>query len=223
MGSGCFFRKVSSPVLVAQTKRKMQTIEINGITRTETGKKSAKELRKQEHVPCVLYGQNEANIHFHAHKNEFRKLIYTPNSFIVELTVDKTKCKAIIQKAEFHPVTDEIIHIDFYRIDMKKPFKTYLPVKTTGVSAGVLTGGVLKIVKRKLTVRGIAEHLPDEIILDITDLNVGDSIKVNDLNTLYPNLQFLDPQSAVVMVDVTRVSKEAVAGETKEAVTEAKE
>lgn len=201
----------------------MNTLEISGTVRKETGKRATKELRKQEHVPCVLYGQKEENIHFHAHKNEFRKLIYTPNSYIVELSIDKKKCNAIIQKAEFHPVTDEIIHIDFYRIDMKKAFKTVLPVVTTGVSAGVLTGGVLKIVRRKLSLKGLAEHMPDEISLDITPLNVGDSIKVNDLTQWYPNLEFLDPQSVVVMVDVTRASKsEAVAGETKEAAVEAK-
>lgn len=193
----------------------METIEITGKSRPQTGKKSAKELRKQELVPCVLYGQNQENIHFYAHKNEFKKLIYTPDSYIVSLKVDDKTCNTILKKAEFHPVTDEIIHIDFYRIDLKKPFKTYLPVKTNGVSKGVLVGGVLKIAKRKLTVKGIAEYLPSEINLNITELGVGDSIKVNDLNALYPNLEFLDPQSVIVMIDVTRATKSETEAESK--------
>jgi large subunit ribosomal protein L25 len=211
------------PNLSSTKSNNMQTIEIKGTVRKEIGKKSAKELRKQDHVPCVLYGQKAENIHFHAHKNEFRKLIYTPNSYVVELEVDKTKCHAILQKAEFHPVSDEIIHIDFYRIDLKKPFKTVLPVKTTGFAKGVQAGGVLRTVKRKLTVKGVADQLPDEIILDVTELGVGQSIKVSDLGGLYTNLQFLDPQSVVVSVEVTRAAKSEAASGTEGEEAEAQE
>jgi len=185
----------------------MKTIEIKATERKEIGKKATKQLRKEEHVPCVLYGKGNENVHFHAHKNEFRKLVYTPNSYIVDLSVDGKKCQAIMQSADFHPVTDDIMHIDFYRIDPAKAFKIDIPVKTTGLAEGVKAGGVLRTTRRKLMVKALMENLPDELLIDVSGLRIGDAIRVNDLNKQYENLEFLDPQSIVVTVEVTRAAK----------------
>lgn len=185
----------------------MKTIEIKTSSRKDTGKKATKQLRRLEHVPCVLYGQGEENIHFHAHRNEFRKLIFTPNSYIVDLVIDDKKTQAIMQSVDFHPVTDEILHIDFYKIDPAKPFKIEVPVRTTGLAEGVKAGGVLRVARRKLMVKAVMDMIPDELVLDVTKLNIGEAIRVNDLNEDYKDLEFLDPQSVVANVEVTRAAK----------------
>ncbi len=185
----------------------MKSIEIKVSERKNLGKKATKALRKQEHVPCVLYGQGKENLHFHAHKNTFRHLIYTPNSYIVNLDIDGKKVDAIMQSIDFHPVTDEVQHIDFYRIDLSKPFKIPVPVKTSGLAKGVQAGGVLQVNRRKLTVRATAENMPDFIDIDVTDLGIGEAVRVDDLNEMHENLEFLDPQSVVVTVNVTRLAK----------------
>ena len=199
--------EVFTQILVTQKKRKMKSIQITAKKRTELGKKATKAIRKDDHIPCVMYGKDQDNIHFHAHKNEFKNLVYTPNSYVVDLNVDGKTCNAIMQSIDFHPVTDEILHIDFYRIDLTKKFKIGVPVKTEGFAAGIQSGGALSINRRKLLIRATAEKMPDELILDITDLNIGDSIKVDDLNEKYKDLDFLDPQSNVVSVNITRLAK----------------
>ncbi len=185
----------------------MKSIQIKAEERKEIGKKATKQLRKQEHVPCVLYGQDKENIHFHAHKNDFRKLVFTPHSFIVNLDIDGKECQAIMKSIDFHPVTDEIQHIDFYRIDTSKAFKIHVPVTTSGLSKGVQAGGVLQVNRRKLLVEATAENMPDTVNIDVTDLGIGEAVRVNDLNEEHENLNFLDPQSVVVSVNVTRLAK----------------
>ncbi|MCF6365533.1 MAG: 50S ribosomal protein L25 [Bacteroidales bacterium] len=185
----------------------MKSIKINATERKELGKKATKAIRKQDHIPCVMYGQKQDNIHFHAHKNEFRKIIYTPNSYIVDLNIGKNTCQAIMQSVDFHPVTDEILHIDFYRIDTSKKLKIGVPVKTTGFAKGIQDGGVLNVARRKLLISATAENMPDEIVIDITDLGIGDAVRVDELNEQYKNLDFSDPQSIVVSVNVTRLAK----------------
>ncbi|NPA68030.1 MAG: 50S ribosomal protein L25/general stress protein Ctc [Chlorobi bacterium] len=185
----------------------MKSIEIKAKERKEIGKKATKKLRKEENVPCVLYGQDKGNIHFYAHKNEFRKLIFTPNSYIVNLDIDGKKCNAIMQSVDFHPVTDEIQHIDFYRIDTSRAFKIPVPVRTSGLAKGVKDGGVLQVNRRKLLVKATAENMPDYVDIDVTNLGIGEAVRINDLNEQHENLQFLDPQSVVVTVNVTRLAK----------------
>lgn len=194
----------------------MKTIEIKAESRKDTGKKATKQLRKLEHVPCVLYGQGQENIHFHAHKNDFRKLIYTPNSYVIDLNIDDKKCQAIMQSVDFHPVTDELLHIDFYRVDTSKEFKVEIPVRTIGLAAGVQAGGVLRVARRKVLVKALIENMPDELVLDVSDLGIGNAIRVNDLNEKYEDLEFLDPQSIVVTVEVTRLAKSESALEDEE-------
>ena len=185
----------------------MKTIEIKATSRKELGKKATKMLRKENGVPCVMYGQNQENLHFSAHENDFRHLVYTPNSYLVDLNIDGKKHNAIMHSIDFHPVTDKILHIDFYRIDMAKEFKMEIPIKTTGFAKGIQSGGVLSISRRKVLIKALAENLPDELTIDITDLGIGDAIKINDLKDLFPNIDFLDPQSIVASVNVTRLAK----------------
>ncbi len=111
--------EVFTQILVTQKTKKMKSIQITAKKRTELGKKATKAIRKDDHIPCVMYGQGQDNIHFHAHRNEFKNLVYTPNSYVVDLNVDGKTCNAIMQSIDFHPVTDEILHIDFYIIDIK--------------------------------------------------------------------------------------------------------
>lgn len=185
----------------------MKTIDIKVQARKDLGKKATKALRKENNVPCVMYGHGQENVHFYAHKNDFKKLVYTPNSYLVDLNVDGKKHLAKMQSIDFHPVTDEINHIDFYKIDTKKKFKMDIPVRTEGFSKGIQAGGVLSVSRRKVSVKALAENLPDELTLDITDLGIGDGIRINDLKEQFPNLEFLDPQSIVVSVNVTRLAK----------------
>lgn len=201
----------------------MKTIEIKVTGRKDLGKKATKLLRKDNGVPCVMYGQKQDNLHFYAHKNEFRHLVYTPNSYIVDLDIDGKKFNAIMHSIDFHPVTDEILHIDFYKIDMKKEFKMEVPVRTTGFAAGIQAGGVLSIVRRKVLVKALAENMPDELTLDITNLELGDSIRISDLEEQFSNLNFLDPQSIVASVNVTRLAKAMDEEEAAAAAEEAEE
>lgn len=194
----------------------MKTIEIKAKARKDLGKKATKMLRKENGVPCVMYGQKQENLHFYAHKNEFRKLVYTPNSYIVDLEIDGKKHNAIMHSIDFHPVTDEITHIDFYRIDMKKEFKIEVPVKTEGFAKGIQAGGVLSIARKKVLVKALAENLPDQLMLDITDLDIGDAIRINDLKEQFTDLEFLDPQSIVASINVTRLAKSMDGGEDAE-------
>ncbi|RLD51057.1 MAG: 50S ribosomal protein L25 [Bacteroidetes bacterium] len=185
----------------------MKSIEIKAEARKVIGKKATKQLRRQDHVPCVLYGQIKENIHFHAHKNDFRKLVFTPHSFIVNLNIEGKECQAIMQTVDFHPVTDEIQHIDFYRIDTSKAFKINVPVTTSGLSKGVQEGGVLQVNRRKLLVKATAENMPDTVDIDVTDIGIGEAVRIDDLNAEHEDLEFLDPQSVVVSVNVTRLAK----------------
>lgn len=182
----------------------MKSIEIKVKSRKETGKKATKKLRNDGNVPCVVYGAKKDNAHFYAQELDFRDLVYTPNSYIVELDIDGNKEKAIMKDLQFHPVTDKINHIDFIRVEDDKPVKIEVPVRVEGVSPGVLAGGVLKIAKRKVLVSALLKDLPDFITIDISKLNIGSSVKVEEVEeeglTLLEN-----PKSVVVGVRTTRV------------------
>lgn len=200
----------------------MKTIEIKGKLRTETGKKSTKKLRKESNVPCVLYG-GDTNVHFYGFENDFRHLVYTPNTYIVNLDIDGKKSQAIMREIQFHPVSDRIIHIDFIKLEENKKTKVHIPVKTIGFAKGVKMGGVLHLLKRKLKVEGIPADLPDTLDINIEALSIGKTIKVRDLS--FPKLTVLEPAAALVCaVKVTRLAKSVDdATEEDEAVEETKE
>ena len=153
----------------------MKSITINGSTRKSLGKKSTKELRKQDMVPCVLYGEDEP-IHFTAKEIDFSKLIYTPNAHKVKIILEKKELDAILQDIQFHPLSDKILHIDFYQLNEKKEVSMEIPVKTEGSAPGVLiSGGVLILNQRRLKVKALPKNLPDFIKVDISNLELGDN------------------------------------------------
>ena len=183
----------------------MQTIQIKGVKRENFGKKSAKDIRRENLIPCVLYGNGGETIHFSVETAEAKKLIYTPKSYIVELNIDGQIEKGVMRETQFHPVKDYCLHIDFFRVAEGKPVSVEVPVAVVGNSEGVKAGGKLKIERRKLTVSGLEENLLDELVVDITELGVGKSINVADLN--YEGLKILNPASTpVVSVLATRQS-----------------
>ncbi|MCF8224569.1 MAG: 50S ribosomal protein L25/general stress protein Ctc [Bacteroidales bacterium] len=185
----------------------MKTISISVKKRNETGRKSARDLRKQSDVPCVIYGGKEV-IHFYTNENEFRNLVYSHNVYLVKLDIDGEKHKAIMQEIQFHPVTDKIQHIDFIEIFDDKPVTISIPVEFTGDAIGIKEGGKQRIKRRSLKVRGLPAHLPERLIVDISEVNIGDVIKVGDLK--YDNLEILDPFRSMVYAIVS--SRVALAG-----------
>ncbi|MBN2520315.1 MAG: 50S ribosomal protein L25/general stress protein Ctc [Bacteroidales bacterium] len=198
----------------------MESIEIKGTIRKNIGKKYTKKLRIEEQVPCVLYGGKE-NIHFHAHKNAFKEIVYTPNAYLIDLNIDGKKYDAIMQDIQFHPVTDEILHLDFYEVSEGKKVIIRIPIKVTGDSEGVKQGGKLIIKRRRLRVKALPKDIPGFLEIDISDLGLGQTKKINELS--YDKLELIGPPNAVVCgVHVTRAAK-GVEEEEKEAVEEGAE
>ena len=174
----------------------MKSITINGSKRESVGKKASKALRNAELVPCVIYGEKNP-IHFSAKELDFRKLIYTPKAHTVILKIEDQSFNAIIQDVQFHPVKDQILHVDFYEITDNKEVSMNIPVSIEGSAPGVLlSGGVLIINKRKLRVKALAKDLPDSIIVDISQLKLGEKIYTLDLKN--DNFNFLHSDNTVI-------------------------
>jgi large subunit ribosomal protein L25 len=192
----------------------MKTLEIKGTLRQEVGKKDSRDLRKQGLVPCVIYG-GEKNMHFSAHENQFKKLVFTPDVYLVKLELDGQTFDAVMQDIQFHPVTDNVLHIDFVLVHPDKRVTVNLPVKLTGSSMGIRSGGKLRQRRYYLKVKGFIKDMPDRLEIDMTDLDIGDSLKIGDL--AYENLEILDPPRAMV---VGVVSSRLVAKGLREAIPE---
>jgi large subunit ribosomal protein L25 len=191
----------------------MQSIKLSAHKRQEFGKKSTKAVRKQERIPAVVYGQGDP-VNFSLDVADVKPLIYTPKSYIVELDIEGRKETAVLREVQFHPVREEILHMDFYRVSAERPVTIDVPVRITGNSEGVKMGGKLVQNKRKLTVSGLLQHLPDELVVDITELGIGKTIFVGDLK--YDNLRLLNPAStAVCAIRVTRAAAAAAAAAEK--------
>jgi large subunit ribosomal protein L25 len=193
----------------------MKTIEIKGSIRNELGKKSSKAIRKEGNVPCVIYGK-EKNIHFHAHENSFKNLVYTHEAHLVKLNLEGQEISAVLKDMQFHPVTDRILHADFVQIFDNKPVIIDVPVTITGDSVGVKAGGKLIVKRRHLKVRGLANNLPEELVIDVTDLAIHHSIKVGDL--AFDKIELIDPKiTAVVTIATSRVALKTEEEEAAEA------
>ena len=189
----------------------MKSLEIKASLRKSTGKKQTSELRKENIVPCVMYGGKEI-LHFAAHENEFRHLIYTNHVYLVKLNIDGKSYQAVLKDAQFHPVSDKLNHIDFVEVDDNKSVVVSLPVTISGSSVGIKAGGKLRLRRRYLKLRGLIKDFPETLDIDITDLNIGDAIKVSQLN--FKNLELLDPKQAMVVgVTTSRIAKGMEAGE----------
>lgn len=186
----------------------MKTFELNGSVRTELGQKASAALRKQDLIPCVLYGCKKENTNFTVSKSAVRKLIYSPEVFEVKLTIDKKSCSAVIKEIQFHPVTDNILHIDFLEVDDKKPIVFKVPVKTEGLAAGVKAGGKLSLEMKRMKVKGLCKNIPECVTVNVENLEVGKSIKAGELS--FPNIEIVDnKESLVVCVKSTRAAKAA--------------
>jgi large subunit ribosomal protein L25 len=190
----------------------MKSITIQGTKRESVGKKSTKALRDAELVPCVVYGGGEP-LNFSAEEKAFKGLVYTPEAHTVSLEVDGKTIPAVLQDIQFHPLTDRIIHADFYQLSDDKPVIMEVPVRITGRSKGVVAGGVLRQTYRKLKVKAIPANLPDEIVVDITALKIGNKFYVESLKN--DKYSFMHPDNAVVVaVKMSRnASKNAAAGQ----------
>ena len=187
----------------------MKTFELNGTVRTDLGKKATKADRVAENVPCVLYGVTD-NVHFTATNGDLRKLIYTPEVYVVDLNIDGKKSKAIMKALQFHPVTDKVLHIDFLQLTTDKPVVIELPVKLEGLAEGVKAGGKLSLEVRKLKVKGLYTQFPENIVIDVTELGLGKSIQVGKVSV--KNLEILNNKNAVVaQVKLTRAARGAAA------------
>lgn len=174
----------------------MKTVSLSGSPRVNVGKKGAANLRKNGSIPSVVYGGKE-QIHFSILENEAKKIVFTPNVYLIELDVDGKKLNVILQETQIHPVTDRILHLDFLEVSEETPFKISLPVKLEGFSRGVRNGGKLTQNFRKLRVFGLAKDMPDAISIDISPIKIGEKIRVTDLKI--SSLNFLDPENAVVV------------------------
>lgn len=187
----------------------MKSVKVKGELRTSLGKKDAKKLRAEEKAPAVLYGGEEP-IHFSVSFAEMRQLVYTPNVYLVDLEIGDKTYKAIMQDIQWHPVDEVILHVDFLMVKEDKPVKIAVPVKIEGYAKGLKMGGKLNTSLRRLKVKALAKDLPDTINVDVTELDLGQTIKVGDLK--YDNIELLDAKSNVVVsVVITRAAKSALA------------
>ena len=174
----------------------MKSITINGSQRESVGKKSTKALRNAGQVPCVIYGGDKP-LHFSSPELAFSKLVYTASAHTVVITLDNgEEYNAIMQDIQFHPVTDRILHVDFYQIFEDKSITMEIPVQVVGASLGVLNGGTLRRPYRKLKVRAIPSKLPDFIEIDITPLKIGSKLYITELEN--EDYKFLHPDNTVV-------------------------
>ena len=174
----------------------MKTLAISVKERLNVGKTNTRALRNQGNVPCVLYG-GEKQVTFYAHENDFRKLVYTPDTFVVDLDVDGKKIKAIMQDIQFHPVTEKILHIDFLEVFDNKPITVSLPVVLSGVAIGVKNGGNLMFRRPKIITKGLVSNLPEAINIDIEHLKIGMFIYIKDV--VIEGAEFLAPPNSVVV------------------------
>ncbi|SCY25106.1 50S ribosomal protein L25/general stress protein Ctc [Flavobacterium caeni] len=185
----------------------MKSITIKGSERESVGKKATKALRDAGQVPCVLYGGDKP-VHFSAEEKAFKNLVYTPNAHTVVIEAGKSSYNAILQDIQVHPVSDKILHIDFFQLNDKKEIMMEVPVKVTGTSPGVLGGGVLRLNQRKLKVKALPANLPDFVTADISELEMGNKLYVTKLAT--NNFKLMHPDNTVVaQVRISRAAMKA--------------
>ncbi len=186
----------------------MKTFQLTAEVREDKGKKQAKQLRKSGMVPAVIYGDGKEATMLSVKESNLRNLIYTPEIYIVELTIGGEKKNCILQEIQFHPVTDKILHIDFLEVRKDKPIVMEVPVVLDGHAAGVRAGGNLTLDMRKLRVKGLYDNIPERLHIDVTSLKLGKTIQVGEL--AFDGVDILNAKNAVVCaVRVTRTSRSA--------------
>ena len=185
----------------------MKSISIKGSERENVGKKATKAVRDAGMVPCVIYGGNQP-VHFVADERAFKDLVYTPNAHTVVVELNGASTNVIMQDIQFHPVSDRILHIDFFQLSDDKEIVMEVPVKITGTSPGVLLGGVLRLNQRRLKVKALPKNLPDFIEASISELEMGNKLYVTKLPT--NNFKLMHPDNTVVcQVRISRAAMKA--------------
>ena len=191
----------------------MKSITIKGSERENVGKKATKAVRDAGMVPCVIYGGNQP-VHFVADERAFKDLVYTPNAHTVVVELNGTSFNVIMQDIQFHPVSDKILHIDFFQLIDDKEIVMEVPVKITGTSPGVLLGGVLRLNQRRLKVKALPKNLPDFVEASISELEMGNKLYVTKLPT--NNFKLMHPDNTVVcQVRISRAAMKAAQEATK--------
>lgn len=168
----------------------MNKIQLTASARKQTGTNDARNHRKEGMVPCVIYGGEEI-MHIVMDERQFTRILSTPETFLIEIDVDGTTHQVVLQDIQMHPLTDKVNHADFLLVLSDKAVAVNIPVKLLGQARGVLNGGSLKLVKRKLRLEGLVDAIPEAVEIDITNLRIGQSIRVNQIDI--PGVKFLDP------------------------------
>ncbi len=193
----------------------MKEINLSGKKRSEVGKKATKILRKEGMIPCNMYGEAKEALSFAISESEMRKAIFTPIIYVCNINIDGKLHKGVIKEIQQHPITDAVLHVDFYEINETKPITVGIPVKTTGFAAGVRDGGKLVMSIRKINVTAPYKQIPEELTIDVTELGLGKSIKVGSLS--FEGLEIATPAEVVVCsVRMTRQARSAAEGEAAE-------
>ena len=193
----------------------MKEFSLNGQKRETVGKKASKLIRKEGLVPCNIYGEDIVDgksvaTSFTIPMVDLRKMIYSPHVYLVNLNIDGKEHKAVIKELQFHPVTDAVLHIDFYEVNETKPITIGIPVKLNGLAQGVRDGGKLNLSIRKINVTAPYKQIPEVLDIDVTNLQLGKSIKVGELS--FEGLELATPADVVVCsVKATRASRSAAA------------
>ena len=196
----------------------MKEISVKGTARTKFGKKAAYDIRKANGVPCNLYGEAKDEnglpvaLPFTVTNDELRNLIYTPDIYLVNLDIDGKAHKAVLKELQFHPVKDNVLHVDFYEVNETKPIVMEVPIKLNGLAEGVKAGGRLAASVRKLKVKAVYSQIPERLNIDVTNLALGKTIKVGELH--FEGLELVTNKEVVVcQVKMTRGARSAAAAE----------
>lgn len=200
----------------------MKQITIEGTSRVDLGKKATKAVRANGNVPCVLYGEKKDEngkpvaIHFEVSEKQINKLVFTPHIYLVDIKIDGEDHKGIMKEIQFHPVKDNVLHVDFFEVHAEKPIVMGVPIAAKGLADGVRAGGRLMMMIRKLQVRALYENIPEKLDVDVTKLQLGKSINAGQLS--YDNLEIITPKEVIVCtVKMTRAAMGAAAAAAKEA------
>jgi large subunit ribosomal protein L25 len=194
----------------------MKVIAVNGELRSDLGKKATKEIRRNERIPCVMYGGDEAK-HFSVSFNDIRALIYTPDFKIAEISLDGSTHRAIVKDVQFHPVTDSIRHIDFLRLVEGHSIKLEVPIRFKGTSPGAKLGGKLMQKLRRVRIKTTPEYMIEEMVVDISGVNLGQSIRVRDIEPA-ENVEIMNNLSVpVATIEIPRALRSATSAAEKQA------